>query len=172
MQLDMFSSPVSFPHSYEDIDQLYCQFLKKEKEDDDAFSWNTLQSSDGRSYSFYGVKVFEFYPGEKAKFRILGSMVNELGLSEETKKGMSFYTYSEKNMNTEQLLSFINALKKEKGIIFRNTITERFACCHDFMGCSDAKQCLHPDDRFFNGCEYRKNLEAGRIFYGKNMNIQ
>ena len=172
MQLDMFSAPFPFPHTFEELEALYCQFLKKENEDADAFTWNQLQASNGRSYSFYGVKVFEFYPGDKAKFRILGRVVNRWDASGETKKEMSLYTFSEMEMDSARFLAFMEALREEKATIFRNTITERFACCQDFVGCSDAKQCLHADDRFFNGCEYRKNLEAGRIFYGKNMNIE
>ncbi len=48
---------------------------------------------------------------------------------------------------------------------------ESFGCCNDHVRCSDAKQCLHLNDREYWGCYYRKNLEAGRIFYGKNKNI-
>ena len=32
--------------------------------------------------------------------------------------------------------------------------------------------CLHQDDKFYLGCIYRKNLEAGRVFYGKNRNVE
>lgn len=41
-------------------------------------------------------------------------------------------------------------------------------CCGLYLKCSDAKQCLHPDSPVSENCLYRKNLEAGRIFYGKN----
>lgn len=47
-----------------------------------------------------------------------------------------------------------------------------FLCCNDFMRCSDAKQCLKSGNPEYNGCAYRKNLEAGRIFYGKNRNVE
>ena len=46
-----------------------------------------------------------------------------------------------------------------------------YGCCFRFTECSDAKKCTHPDRIFAIGCMYRKNLEAGRIFYGKNKNI-
>ena len=48
---------------------------------------------------------------------------------------------------------------------------EPFGCCNDFVRCSDALKCLHVGDRDYAGCMYRKNLESGRIFYGKNKNI-
>ncbi|MDO5300086.1 MAG: hypothetical protein Q4F18_11705 [Clostridia bacterium] len=52
---------------------------------------------------------------------------------------------------------------------------ESFGCCHAFMECSDARQCLYENDsgergRWCWGCMYHWNLLNGRIFYGKNAN--
>lgn len=46
-----------------------------------------------------------------------------------------------------------------------------FGCCGKYIACSDAKKCLH-DDYFYASaaCEYKKHLESGNIFYGKNAN--
>lgn len=49
--------------------------------------------------------------------------------------------------------------------------TERFGCCHRYIQCSDALQCIAPDKLHARGCYYRENLENGKIFYGKNANI-
>lgn len=46
-----------------------------------------------------------------------------------------------------------------------------FGCCSRFVECSDAKECVHENKIYSMGCMYRKNLDAGRIFYGKNKNI-
>ena len=46
-----------------------------------------------------------------------------------------------------------------------------FGCCSRFIDCSDAGHCLMPDKKLAIECAYRKNLEDGRIFYGKNKNI-
>lgn len=46
-----------------------------------------------------------------------------------------------------------------------------FACCSQFEQCSDAKRCVHENRLYSTACSYRRNLEAGRIFYGKNRNI-
>lgn len=43
-----------------------------------------------------------------------------------------------------------------------------FGCCAFYEKCSDAKKCLHQDPFYSYACVYRKNLEAGKIFYGKN----
>lgn len=55
---------------------------------------------------------------------------------------------------------------------FNRQTVETFGCCNDHVRCSDARHCLHQDDKFYLGCIYRKNLEAGRIFYGKNRNVE
>ena len=55
---------------------------------------------------------------------------------------------------------------------FNRQNVEMFGCCNDHVRCSDARCCLHADDKFYLGCIYRKNLEAGRIFYGKNRNVE
>lgn len=44
-------------------------------------------------------------------------------------------------------------------------------CCSKYMECSDAKSCIHPDKAFSLACGYRRILASGRIFYGKNRNI-
>ncbi len=40
-----------------------------------------------------------------------------------------------------------------------------FGCCSRYKACSDAKKCLHSNFLYAKGCQYRQNLEAGRIFY-------
>lgn len=46
-----------------------------------------------------------------------------------------------------------------------------FSCCSRYLECSDAMHCVHENLLYATGCGYRKNLENGRIFYGKNRNI-
>ena len=48
---------------------------------------------------------------------------------------------------------------------------ESFGCCAQYIQCSDALRCVNPDVLFAQACYYKKNLEAGRVFYGKNKNI-
>ena len=47
----------------------------------------------------------------------------------------------------------------------------RFGCCSSFIACSDAKKCVHENKLYSKACMYRDSLEEGRIFYGKNRNI-
>lgn len=46
-----------------------------------------------------------------------------------------------------------------------------FGCCSSYVECSDARHCIHTDPAYATACQYRANLESGRIFYGKNRNI-
>ena len=47
---------------------------------------------------------------------------------------------------------------------------ESMACCSRYEECSDAKHCIHENKLYAKKCLYRGNLEAGRVFYGKNRN--
>ena len=64
--------------------------------------------------------------------------------------------------------------------IRRNTIyciegyiskADRFGCCSSFEECSNVKKCIHDNKLYSKACMYRENLEQGRIFFGKNRNI-
>lgn len=47
-----------------------------------------------------------------------------------------------------------------------------FGCCSRYEKCSDVGKCIHPDPVFALGCAYRNNLDDGKVFYGKNRNIE
>jgi len=40
-----------------------------------------------------------------------------------------------------------------------------FACCSKYVDCSSEKECLHENRLYSKACMYRKNLEAGKVFY-------
>lgn len=48
---------------------------------------------------------------------------------------------------------------------------EGFACCSRFEECSDARKCTQSMLLLSFACQYRKNLEQGRIFYGRNRTV-
>ena len=45
-----------------------------------------------------------------------------------------------------------------------------FGCCSRFVECSDVGKCIQPNKLYSKACMYRANLDAGKIFYGKNKN--
>lgn len=150
---------IVFPMEYKDIDAIYNSFIFEGEKDEDVFTYNEIK--EGRSYYMYGKKVMEFRPGEnnKARLRFFPIMDGEVIRTLTTKSSQA------------DLVSEIIKLKKSKKYIFRNTIEDVFGCCHDFKKCSEVDACIHTDDRFYNGCIYRKNLEAGRNFYKETSSL-
>lgn len=166
-QLTFFEeNKIAFPMTHDDVLKLHEQYIYEGEKDKDAFEWKEIKN--GYSYYFYGTKVMEhtISPSGKVKFSIKQDLGNESGEQSDKDKGKFVAIPTDAD-----ILYYMELLKKAKREIFRNTITETFACCNDFERCSDARKCLKTDDRFYNGCMYRKNLEAGRIFYGKNKNV-
>lgn len=67
------------------------------------------------------------------------------------------------NNNFEQIqLSAPSSAQEQKGAV------ESISCCSRYQTCSEKKSCVIPDLDYSQGCIYRKQLEAGNIFFGKN----
>lgn len=49
--------------------------------------------------------------------------------------------------------------------------SEKFGCCSKYVECSDAKECLYGEKFYARACYYKGSLENGKIFYGKNCNV-
>jgi len=157
-----------FPQSDDDIKYLWDNYIHEEKDDPDSFSVETIIK--GYSYFIYGTKSFELIQNKNScSLRLPGMIMTVLFPERQNLDDEKFYTVNK--LQDEQMKALLALLKDYKHKLFRELITESFGCCNDFIKCSDAKHCIHEDDRFFNGCYYRENLEAGRIFYGKNKNI-
>lgn len=64
---------------------------------------------------------------------------------------------------TDSVENFI----KEILIYYTETFepSDKFGCCSKYKECSKAKKCLHDNLFYSKACWYRKNLEAGKIFY-------
>lgn len=75
------------------------------------------------------------------------------------------FALAEKHMDEINNL-FLIIIKKYLELSDLNT----FGCCSKYIQCSDEKKCLYPDNVDYMGCLYKRNLEKGRIFYGKNKN--
>lgn len=158
---------IAFPLSHEDVLELHKRYIDEGEKDEDAFTWKPIKN--GYSYYFYGTKVMEHTTtaSGKVKFRIKQEFENVEEDGDGNNDSRFVTIPSDANLS-----DYMEKLKESKHELFRNTITATFACCNDFERCSDAGKCLKTGDRMYNGCLYRKNLEAGRIFYGKNKNIE
>ena len=66
--------------------------------------------------------------------------------------------------------AFACAMARRAEDIFWDSGLDGFGCCSYFNDCSDAGACIFASDPRYRRCHYRRHLEAGRIFYGKNRN--
>lgn len=107
-------------------------------------------------------------------------------------KGTKFHTFIVKNIVADTITipdtATVKALKSDtinKHIVFKqfdeSTIAfirdtaiyyiknyepaDKFGCCGKYKECSKAKKCLHDNQFYARACWYKKNLEAGKIFY-------
>lgn len=172
-QLSLFGQQIPMPQTIEDVAALWRDRIRERPADDGAFTYAPITC--GFSVSFFGVKVFEFIPAgagpegsNPAKLRLPGDAMRAIRL---TRDGMiDDHLYTAADLTPAQMDALADFLRERKRAIFRDLAPYQFGCCHAFVQCSDARACLFPDDTFFNGCQYRQHLEAGRIFYGKNAN--
>lgn len=93
-------------------------------------------------------------------------------------KGVSYYEVkSDEDFFRIDLNDFVSLIDKhyEFSYIMQNIFNNLFAlnnfgCCDLYLECSNEKKCIHPDLIYAIACFYRKNLSAGKIFYGENRN--
>ncbi|HHX24605.1 MAG TPA: hypothetical protein GX723_11485 [Thermoanaerobacterales bacterium] len=55
---------------------------------------------------------------------------------------------------------------------YRRYSDDRFDCCSHYLECSDNKKCLYEGNKLSRACSYRYTMQEGRIYYGKNRNIE
>lgn len=149
-QLSLFDD--SWPQDYDTLEGILRPFLDEGEIGEDLFTSSTLKT--GRSYFTFGKKVFMFTPAKEKK-----AAVYKLPSEDDPKK---FVTIDPVAMTFGE---FKQLLLETKRSVFRGLVSDKFACCNSFKQCSNAGECIHKDDRFYNGCYYRQNLEAGRIFF-------
>ena len=70
----------------------------------------------------------------------------------------------------DDVIAFAESLVKLYMNILMSIEKKAFGCCHRYIKCSDAMQCLHPNKIEAEACQYKKNLDKGNVFYGKNKN--
>lgn len=171
-QISIFDSAERLK-TYEEIRALLEQ-LREWETDEDLVTWNDLCNLGvkvGESYFIYGTKVIQLQERTKRSNRLMVSCDIVASMGQKTKTDDPQKMEQLTIVTEEELNQFKKLLMEKKRFLFRNLVTDTFACCNDFQKCSDAKECLHQRDCFYNGCYYRKNLEQGKIFYGKNRNI-
>lgn len=73
-------------------------------------------------------------------------------------------------MSAQWLLDWLVALAEAGAKRYRSS-AQSFGCCDRYVECSDKGECVHGNLLYSTACAYRRNLEAGRIFYGEKANV-
>lgn len=150
-QLSLFDEE-PWPQDYDGLEASLRPFLDEGEIGDDLLTFSTLKS--GRSYFTFGKKAFMFTPAKDKK-----AAVYKLPADDDPKK---FVPVDPGSMSFGE---FKQLLLEAKRAVFRSLVSDKFACCNSFKECSKAGGCIKKNDRFYNGCYYRKNLDAGKVFY-------
>lgn len=109
------------------------------------------------SYKFNGVVIAQIYWGKVAKY------INVLGVADGGDIKL--------DLNTHPRTDTVTDLVGQAARTAIERIPKAFSCCSHYAECSDAMRCVHPDKDFALGCFYRKQMARGKVFYGKNRNI-
>lgn len=70
--------------------------------------------------------------------------------------------------NIDEIYHLKNELLQIYSFLYFNEPVDNYGCCSRYVECSDALKCINPDKKLARGCQYKNNLEAGKIFFGKN----
>ena len=102
---------------------------------------------------------------DNIKLEELESKFNEVKYKEEDLY-IKIYIY-----DVEEIYKLKYEIEEIYKYLYTNEPADIFGCCSRYIECSDALKCTNPNKRLAKGCQYKTNLENGRIFYGKNKNI-
>ena len=155
---------------YSEADRIM-EALKTSKPDK-AFTYECVPMKDGRTVSFKvagGILCYLVSTRQGSYIKIESS--HELEKTFPAAEHLA-NDYLKLNLDmTFDMDAFVHVVSPICDDLFDASATMQFGCCNDFNRCSDLGRCFKLDDPDSRGCSYRKNLEAGRIFYGKNKTI-
>jgi len=128
-------------------------------EDSRESSRNTIISRIVESELKSNENIIRIEPRNSDEFELI-----QIPCSAEIKTPQNGKPFFRIDKNSEELLPYFKSsiLLSLKNY---NSKSSDFACCSRFEDCSAAKKCIHPNLLFSKACEYRRNLEAGKIFY-------
>ena len=73
-------------------------------------------------------------------------------------------------IDSEELLPYLERLMRYRLTQYKSK-EPSYGCCHLSEKCADAKKCISREKIYATVCAYKKNLDEGRIFYGRNRTI-
>lgn len=154
-----------------DVNSVYNQIIKTLEENDKSTEEMLLKPNSNYYSVYISTSVaFRIKLGRKKYIEVKSryeDLINDDVISSKIK---SVPDWVRIEINSENdILKISNVILEIYDTIFE--AIEQFGCCHRFLECSNKKEYVHPDKKRAKGCAYKENLEAGRIFYGKNANL-
>lgn len=153
-----------------------CDANEAEAEDDtdfqEACSRNIISNGKAMSIFFFGKKALQVTLRKNGAlvFDIDNKIVAECPSwvsSIKTKKTTTAFLLTDIN----DFEAFFIFLQQLKFYFFHKLTPDPVGCCHRFLQCSDNRDCIIPHSLTSVACYYRRNLDNGKIFYGKNKNV-
>lgn len=178
-----------YDNLYDQINEILKNTIKESECRENEFICQELKQQDtiiGLTYKPFKNLWIKIYHNMKNRYRIIvtnSTYVNTNNYSDilklvndENVKLLDNGTIQiDTEKNNDALKNMLTVLKpiliRSYLYLCENEPVHTFGCCDLFEKCSDAKKCIHNDRKYAKGCYYKKNLEAGKIFYGKNRNI-
>ena len=137
--------------------------------DKDISCINLKKNANDYSILFFKTLVLKFVDGKK-KYLLIKKGYEEFipGIYkyEEVKAVTGFV-----RVEYDLIIDFEKLTQLLKNLYEDSKPAQTFGCCHNFIKCSDALICVHPDPIIAVECMYKTNLEKGKVFYGKNRNV-
>lgn len=185
-QMDLFSDITEEKQVYEILKPYLAEALEK----NNAGSEKNLNEENGKSYTSVNYAKFDPYdpskdPTSNLVFRIcLRKGKHHFGVSKKYLIGLNYDSFQLAKVRKEPGFMNFDFVPTQDGILkykdflasvlenYTYSIQKDFDCCYRFEQCSDAKRCIHPKSAMATSCGYRKILRDGKIFYGKNRNVE
>lgn len=170
-QFSFLSTETPEEQTYHLIEPTICAVIARNFLDNGMLSFQKMASYWSISYSTALIARLHF--GKNASYCSLDTSVKQLleqaGISYEIKASdRSFVRIALQNPeDILPCLPVIDAVTQRA----LDAIPKEFDCCGRVEECSNAKRCVNPSTAMCVGCGYRRILASGRIFYGKNRNV-
>lgn len=138
----------------------------------EACSMRIINNGRSMSVYFFGKKGFVVNQRQNGKMTIdvlkalLPACPAWVSSIHETKGGNRFALND--IIDTPGFFAYLRLLKEH---FFRKVSAEPAACCNSYLHCSDQLACIKQHSLVAVSCYYRRNLEKGKVFYGKNRTV-
>lgn len=110
------------------------------------------------------------FRGKKHYMAVSKSVAKELPDGIETISIKSDESYVRIPISVDEMYTLSPAIRMIIVSAMKHIPTE-YDCCAYYQQCSDEKKCVREDRKSALLCGYKKKLDAGIIFYGKNRNV-